>query len=156
MKQYKTPKEAEAAYFGHQSSPHNTATLNKNVSTQYSSTQTDPPDASTIIYLFKQLPLDSQLQVLSSTFMSAKFSISVPDNYLLYSANTIANLRHNVSSNVLYNLAKGLGISREDGSDSRFPVKRMPMGLIEYAASFFASDDLQLVSIHTLFLSRRW
>ena len=43
----------------------------------------------------------------------------------------MANLRHNARSNVLYNLAKGMGTPRADGSDSRFPVKRMPMGLIE-------------------------
>ena len=29
MKQYKTPKEAEAVYFEHHLSPHNTATVNK-------------------------------------------------------------------------------------------------------------------------------
>ena len=38
-------------------------------------------------------------------------------------------------------LAEGGGTSREDGSDSRFPVTRMPMGLTEYAASIFASDN---------------
>ena len=35
---------------------------------------------------------------------------------------------------------------RTDGSDARFPVKRMPMGLIEYAASFFFHGHLQSVS----------
>ena len=85
MKQYKSPKEAENASFGHHLSPHNTATGNKNATTQCSSTHTDPPTASTIKYPFKQLPLDSQLQGLSdlfSTVMSIKFSNSVPDDYL--------------------------------------------------------------------------
>ena len=72
----------------------------------------------------------------------------MPDGYLEYSANAMANLRHNSRSNVLYNLAKGLGTLRADGSDSRFPVKRMPMGLIEYLASFFSCDNLQSVSTY--------
>ena len=155
MKQYKTPKEAEAVYFGHNLSSHNATTGNNNAATQCSSTQTDSPDATTILHLFKQVPLDSQLQVLSnlfSNFMLSKLSISVPDDYLVYSANAMAHLRHNARSNVLYNLAKGWGTLREDGSDSRFPVKRMPMGLIEYAASFFAFDNLQSVSMHAFLL----
>ena len=41
----------------------------------------------------------------------------------------------------MYNLAKGLGTQRADQSDSRFPTKRMPMGLIEC----FANDDVQKV-----------
>ena len=144
MKQYKSLKEAEITYFGHHLSPHNTATGNKSAATQCSSTQTDPPTASTIKHLFKQLPLDSQLQVLCdlfSTVMSTKLSNFVPDDYLVYSANAMAHLRHNSCSNVLYNLARGWGTLREDGSDSRFPVTRMPMGLTEYAASIFASDN---------------
>ena len=67
----------------------------------------------------------------------------------VYSANAMAYLRHNSHSNVLYNLTRGWGTLREDGIDSRFPVTRMPMGLTEYAASIFASDNLQSVSIHT-------
>lgn len=94
--------------------------------------------------------MDSQLQVMSnmfSTFISTKFGISVSGN-LVYSVNAMVHLKHNAHSNVLDNLAKGLGISREDGSDSRFLAKRIPMGLMEYATSFFASDNLQLVSMH--------
>ena len=68
---------------------------------------------------------------LFSTVMSTKFSNSVPDDYLVYSANAVVHLRHNSHSNVLHNLARGCGTLREDGSDSSFPVTRMPMGLIE-------------------------
>jgi len=42
----------------------------------------------------------------------------------------------------MYNLTKGLGTQRADGSDSRFPTKCMPMGLIEYEAEFFANDNV--------------
>ena len=147
MKLYKTPKEAETAYFGCQSSSQPIST--KRVRTQSCSTQTELPDVSNVEHLFKELPLDSQLQLLSSlfsSFVSSKFGISVPNDYLEYSASAMANLRHNARSNVLYNLAKGWGTMRTDASDSRFPVKRMPMGLIEYAANFFSHDYLQSVS----------
>jgi len=39
-------------------------------------------------------------------------------------------LANNNHSNVLYNLVKVIGTTREDGSDLRFPVKRMPIGLV--------------------------
>ena len=54
-------------------------------------------------------------------------------------------LANNGRTNVLYNLAKGIGTLRQDEEDTRFPVKRMPMGLVEYTAQFFASDNLQQV-----------
>ena len=143
MKKYKTPREAETAYFGRPPSSHG--------ATQPTSTQssTQSSNVPTIVHLFEQLPLESQLQTISSLFssyVSAKYNITIPDDYLEYSAMAMANLKCNARSNVLYNLAKGMGSRRADGSDSRFPVKRMPMGLIEYAASFFACDNLQSVS----------
>ncbi|XP_065891566.1 uncharacterized protein [Dysidea avara] len=58
----------------------------------------------------------------------------------------MVQLKANGRGNVLYNLAKGIGTLREDGQESRFPIKRMPMGLIEYSADFFAADNLQSIS----------
>ena len=55
----------------------------------------------------------------------------------------MAQLKHNEQGNVLYNLAKGLGTPRFNGSDSRFPAKRMPMDLVEYAMNFFVADIMQ-------------
>jgi len=49
----------------------------------------------------------------------------------------MSQLRYRQRTNVMYNLAKGLGTQRVDGSDSRFPTKCMPMELIEYTADFF-------------------
>ncbi len=50
-------------------------------------------------------------------------------------------------SNVLYNLAKGVGTNRMDESESRFPVTWMPMGLVEYTTNFFVADDLNAVCL---------
>ena len=37
------------------------------------------------------------------------------------------------------------GTLRPDSKDSRFPINRMPMGLVEYVPQFFAFDNLQQV-----------
>ena len=78
-------------------------------------------------------------------FVKKTSHISVPDDFLVLAASAIVHLRHSGRSNVLYQLAKSLGIMRADEPDSRFFTKRMPMGLVEYAADFLAADSLQLV-----------
>ena len=50
-------------------------------------------------------------------------------------------------SNVLYNIAKGFGALCHNQSDSHFPTGRMPMGLLEHMAVFFAVDDVRKVCI---------
>ena len=80
-----------------------------------------------------------------AVFVKKASRISVPDDFLVLAANAMVHLRHSGRSNVLYQLAKGLGTMRADESDSRFPAKWMPMGLVEYAADFFAADSLQSV-----------
>lgn len=57
----------------------------------------------------------------------------------------MANLRSSRQTNVLYNLVKGIGTPRDDGNGSRFPTDRMPMGLVEYTASFYLSDNVNQV-----------
>lgn len=71
--------------------------------------------------------------------------LSVPDDFVILAAKAMLQLKNSGRSNVLYNLAKAIGTIREDGSDSRLPTKRMPMGLIEYIASCFVADNLQSV-----------
>ena len=90
-----------------------------------------------------QLPIDSQLNVLSklfSAYASTEMSLSVPDDFIILAAKAMLQLKSSNRSNVIYNLAKAIGTVREDKSDSRLPTKQMPMGLIEYTANFFAAD----------------
>ena len=49
------------------------------------------------------------------------------------------NLKEAERVNVIYNLSKGLSVQRSDGSDTLFPRKRMPMGLLEFMSA--ASDS---------------
>ena len=62
------------------------------------------------------------------------------------SLQAMKNLRASGRSNILYELAFGLGTQRPDGSGPRFPTDRMPMGLLEYVVNFFASQSMNEVS----------
>lgn len=48
-------------------------------------------------------------------------------------------------TNVVYNLAKGIGTCRNNDTESHFPVGKMPMGLVEYTANFFVAEDINSV-----------
>ena len=74
-----------------------------------------------------------------------EFDIHVPEDFVSLAAKAMAQLQQNSRTNVLYNLAKGWGTQRDDGSDSRFPTKRIPMGLVEHTANFFASEQMRKV-----------
>ena len=67
------------------------------------------------------------------------------EDFLIHAVNAMLQLKHNGWSIVLYSLAKGIGMLWEDGSNSRFPSKQMPIGLVEYAADFFVADNLQKI-----------
>jgi len=150
-KQYKTPKDAEKVFFPDLQAPvtwdleaaHSTQVNSTNCS--HSGTQSDALEPCAFQHLFTQLPADVRLVILSELFvMFAKdeLNISVPKDFLSYAAKAMVQLK---DGNVLYKLAKGIGTLREDGQDSRFPIKRMPMGLVEYITDFFAADNLQSV-----------
>ena len=93
--------------------------------------------------VLQSLELSEQLQVLSILFSS----ISKQD-FLCLTASGMQNLSDAGRSNTIYQLAQGLGTSRSDGSDSLLPVRRMPMGLIEYAIVFFTASSVQKVHVH--------
>ena len=64
-------------------------------------------------------------------------------DFLLPAASAMSQLSIGGRTNVVYNLAKGMGTLRPDSKESRFPINRMPVGLVEYAAQFFAFDNLK-------------
>ncbi len=86
------------------------------------------------------------LSALFSRYCDEQFECTVPDDFLLYAAPAMSQLSVSHRSNVLYNLAKGLSCMRADKSDSLFPTKRMPMGLLEFMANFFVSSESRKVS----------
>ena len=80
-------------------------------------------------------------------YVQRKYNISVPDDFLTLSAKAMVQLKCSNRSNTLYLLAKGWGTLREDETDSKFPTKHMPMGLIEHAANFFTSAEMRKVNV---------
>jgi len=74
--------------------------------------------------------------------MKSEMCVSVPDDFLSHASNAMVN--NSRRTNVLYNLAKEIGSLKVDGTP-RFPTDRMPMGLIEYVASFNVCDDINQV-----------
>ena len=94
--------------------------------------------------VLQSLQLNEQLEVLSILFSNIS-AHNVPADFLGLTASGMQNLSDAGQSNIIYSLARGLGTRRRDDSDSLLPVKRMPMGLIEYAIAFFTASSVQKV-----------
>ena len=116
--------------------------------------QIDPAQVeSTCWEHIETLRSDQQCAVLSklfSKYVSQSITGTLPNDFLELVVRGIKHLKHCQRSNVIYVLAKALGTVRPDQSDSLLPAKRMPMGLIEYAAMFFTSSSPQQVFLTTL------
>ena len=99
-------------------------------------------------------PGTEQITLLSrqfSEFVQQKHSITLPQDFLELCVQAMSHLQQCGRTNVLYSLAKGLGTLRPDKSDTKFPAKRMPTGLLQYMVEFFAADNLSQV-----YTSMRW
>ena len=113
-----------------------------------SSVQTNTVDSCLLMDMLNQLNEGSRLPVLSelfSTCVSSLFKVLVPDDFLCLAASAMVQLSNGGRTNILYNLAKGMGTLRPGNDESRFPINKIPMGLVEYTALFFAFDNLQQV-----------
>lgn len=146
-KRFRTPAEA-GAYFNDQKLPSQACASSLSYTMKSSGMQTDPIDSSMFLGILNLVPRESRLPLLSevfSAYMLTMFKLSVPNDFLHLAASAMLQLSNNGRTNVLYNLAKGMGTLRQDKEDSRFPIKCMPMGLVEYTAQFFAFDSLQQV-----------
>ena len=103
----------------------------------------------------KNLSEHDQLEKISELFQSyvlVYHSITVPSDFLGVSARAMAQLKRHKRSNVLYKLAKCMGTLRKDSDDPCFPMRRMPMGMVEYIADFFVSDEMRKVGKYTVYL----
>lgn len=73
-----------------------------------------------------------------SLYLSSR-DISVPEDFLTLLADGMVQLKKAGRSNMLYSLAKGLGTTRQDGSDSLFPCRQVVAGLVEHCVNFFTA-----------------
>lgn len=162
MKKFETPKAAELAYACQVASAQapstciliTTSTMGTKLlitlhvlSLHVIGTQTPSIPISTVgiqtdaCTKFDLLALSTQF----TEVCKAELWLIVPQDFLQCSAAAMYQLAMNDRSNVLYALARGIGTMRDDQSDSRFPTKRMPMGLLEYSANFFLADNINQV-----------
>ena len=90
-------------------------------------------------------------QVLSQVFSQILIrhysapALGMPDDFLELVASGVQHLHQEERTNVMYSLAEAVGTMRVNGFDSLLPAKRIPMGLIEYAVSFFTVLSVQKV-----------
>ena len=98
--------------------------------------------------LMSKVKADEQSSVLSllySDLVALQCGIKVPNDYLELSLHAFKHLKENRRANVLYKLAKAIGEVRNDGSDTKLPCKKMPMGLLEHIANFYTAEFHQQV-----------
>ena len=81
------------------------------------------------------------------SYASEHYGLDLPPDFVQLVLAAMKHLQDAGRLNVIYDLAKGFGTKRPDGSDSYFPTKRMPMGLLQYMAQFFVSKPGQHVSL---------
>ena len=93
----------------------------------------------------KDLSIDEQIAFTREVYHDVCLRVYVPKDFIDLSIRAMKKLQESGRSNVLYELSLGLGTLRPDGSDSCFPTSRMPMGLLEYMAQFFASETMNEV-----------
>ena len=97
-----------------------------------------------------KLSHDDQLQLISqwlTNHASEVYGLSIPSDFIVLTLAAMKHLQDAGRLNVIYDLVKGFGTKCPDGSDSYFPTKRMPMGLLQYMAQFFVAKPGQNVSM---------
>ena len=113
-----------------------------------SSTQTDdtPSIIDSMLSLMMALPeeekyivVNRMVQVLAARVNPAA---SVPDDFIKLSLRAMERLKLLGRENTVYGLVRGLGIMREDGSDSRLPAMKMPMHAWGFWSMFSAFTSL--------------
>lgn len=115
------------------------------------STQTDDALATfdNMVSLMTALPEEQQYFVVNKMVqvLAARSNPAacIADDFVKLSLRAMERLKQSGRENTVYGLVRGLGIMREDGSDSRLPVHRMPMGLLEYVISFYQSESINKV-----------
>ena len=75
-------------------------------------------------------------------FLLKKTQCVPPARFLQFVVSASEHLFQCGRFNVVYTLAKAIGRKRPDGSDSRFPAKRMPKGLLEHMVNFYNADSV--------------
>ncbi len=84
---------------------------------------------------------EEQLLVLTTLLQNHAYGILVPSDFVKLSVEAMLHLKEANRTNVVYNLMNAVGTKRPHSDDTRLPVNRMPMGLLEDCVSFFSSSN---------------
>lgn len=102
-----------------------------------------------MVSLFNLLPESESFDVigklLQSIVLRQKLNIFIPEDFLSKSVTAMCNLSQCGRYNIIYGISKGIGTFRPDGSDTLIPIRKMPMGLLEYLTKFFISSHISQV-----------
>ena len=113
-------------------------------------TQTDEPLHSIFASQLEKLSDAEQLDVIGlifQKFAETKYGVDIYQDFVHFTVLASLHLKQCGRSNVVYELAKAVGRMRPEGSDSRLPAKRMPMGLLEHMVHFFNANTYQKVLV---------
>jgi hypothetical protein len=134
MKKFRAPESALHCFEAHTPTPVSSPVLHF----QDNSSQTDSSSGD-IVTQTKSL-LETVSEEEQGQFIAPP-NVNVPLEFVSHALACMKTLKEAGRFNILAGLAKALGTKRADGSDSRMSVSKMPVGLIEYAASFVSSDS---------------
>lgn len=156
-RKFAAPSDAEEHYFGTPEVPMSTEPLSHDAFTQTEvlmesiGIQTEESMEVQIDGCNQLAPIEQlSLREITSLFqkLARTYQVCIEDDFLQLVLQSCQHLQKYGRSNVLDGLARAIGRLRPDGSDSRLPVKRMPMGLIEYnIVNFFNAESYQKVYI---------
>jgi hypothetical protein len=82
----------------------------------------------TLFGRFNKLSTEEQLSLMNEMFCrhaSTHYQMKLPNDFLTLSLKGVTHLSETKRMNVLYELARGLGIMRPDGTDTLFPTSCM-------------------------------
>ena len=153
-RKFTSPSDAEEHYFQTQEVSMSTEPLSCDAFTQTEvlmesiGVQTDEPMEVQIDECNQLAPIEQlSLREISGSFqkLARTYQVCIEEDFLQLVLQSCQHLQKYGRSNVLDGLARAIGRMRPDGSDSRLPVSRMPMGLIEYLVNFFNADSYQKV-----------
>lgn len=150
-KQFHSPLEAHQYYSRPKQQRPNRAPQRVKLHLKNTSTQTDDVGAITdlIVALMVALPEEQQYHMATKAVqvLAARShpSAHVPDDFIKLCLRSMERLKQLGKHNIVYGLVHGLGVMREDGSDSRLPALRMPMGMLEYIISFYQAESINKV-----------
>jgi hypothetical protein len=115
----------------------------------YATDETTSTPISTLFKSLKKLENEDLLEISDLIFgeLLRRKSVDIPgSDFIKLSVSAMENLQEKKKSNVVYKLAKIVGVKRSDSDECLLPLSRMPWGLLQYQIDFFACKHINEVT----------